>query len=146
MKANASKFLCWNCRWEGKRVILKKVATRTQSKRNFPKNNYFLPSDTHTCDFISRRREMFVFRKIWRALFPFYLLSEIRLFNLLPTNYYLITTLLLPLRKKCRYSELFWFAFFSHFPAFGLNANWSQTDCIRIQSKYGKIQVKCGPE
>ena len=25
------------------------------------------------------------------------------------------------LRKKCPYSELFWSAFFPHFPAFGLN-------------------------
>ena len=26
-----------------------------------------------------------------------------------------------PLHKKCQYSELFWSAFFPHFPAFGLN-------------------------
>ena len=26
-----------------------------------------------------------------------------------------------PLRKKCTYSELFWSAFFTHFPAFELN-------------------------
>ena len=25
------------------------------------------------------------------------------------------------MRKKCLYSDLFWFAFFPHFPAFGLN-------------------------
>ena len=32
------------------------------------------------------------------------------------------------LRKKCPYSELFWSAFFSHFPTFGLNM------ALRIQS------------
>ena len=38
-------------------------------------------------------------------------------------------------RKKCPYSELFWFAFFPHFPAFGLNTE-----------RYGvflRIQFEC---
>ena len=39
-------------------------------------------------------------------------------------------------RKKCPYSELFWPAFFPHFPAFGLNT----------KSKCGKISDQNNPE
>ena len=52
------------------------------------------------------------------------------------------------LSEKCPYSELFWSAFFPHFPAFGLNTErYKVYDVsLRIQSKCGKIQEKCGPE
>ena len=43
----------------------------------------------------------------------------------------------LPLRKKCSYSEFFWSAFFSHFPAFGLNTERYGVS-FRIQSECGK--------
>ena len=43
-------------------------------------------------------------------------------------------------RKKCPYSELFWFAFFSAFSRI-------QTEyALRIQSECGKMREKCGPE
>ena len=32
-----------------------------------------------------------------------------------------LETLVFAVHKKCPYSELFWSAFFRHFPAFGLN-------------------------
>ena len=41
--------------------------------------------------------------------------------------------------------ELFWFAFFPHFPAFGLNMERYGLS-RRIQSKCGKMREKCGPE
>ena len=41
------------------------------------------------------------------------------------------------LRKKFPYSELFWSAFFPHFPAFGLNAK-RYSVSLRIQSKCEK--------
>ena len=49
--------------------------------------------------------------------------------------------LLLPLRKKCPYSDLFWSAFFAHFTASGRYGV-----SLRIQSEYGKMREKCGPE
>ena len=45
----------------------------------------------------------------------------------------------LKLHKKCPYSELFWSAFFSHFPAFGLNTE-RYSVSLRIQSECGKIR------
>ena len=48
------------------------------------------------------------------------------------------------LRKKCPYWELFWCAIFPHFPALGLNTE--RYVSLRIQSKCGKMQEKCGPE
>ena len=45
----------------------------------------------------------------------------------------------LSLGKRCPYSELFWSAFFPHFPAFGLNAG-RYSISFRIQSEYGKMQ------
>ena len=41
--------------------------------------------------------------------------------------------------KKCPCSELFWFAFFPHFPAFGLNTERFFVS-LRIQSKCGKTR------
>ena len=49
--------------------------------KNYPKNEHFLPPDT---------QELFVFRKIWRALFSWNTRFEIRPFALL-----LVTTLIL---------------------------------------------------
>ena len=43
---------------------------------------------------------------------------------------------LLTLRKRCPYSELFWSAFFPHFPAFGLNTE-RYSLSLRIQSECG---------
>ena len=48
---------------------------------------------------------------------------------------------LLSLRKKCLYSELFWSAFFSHFPAFGMNTERYDIS-LRIQFKCGKIRTR----
>ena len=45
----------------------------------------------------------------------------------------------LSLRKKCPYSELFWSAFFPHFPAFGLNTG-RYSVSLRIQSECGKVR------
>ena len=45
------------------------------------------------------------------------------------------------LRKKFPYSELFWSAFFPHFPAFGLNTETYEVS-LRIQSECGKIRGK----
>ena len=43
------------------------------------------------------------------------------------------------LRKKSPYSELFWFAFFPHFPAFGLNTERSYLSVLSpIAGKCGK--------
>ena len=53
--------------------------------------------------------------------------------------------LLFPLRKMYPYSELFWSAFSSYFPAFGLNTKRYGVS-LRIQSKCGKMRKKCGPE
>ena len=49
------------------------------------------------------------------------------------------------LLKKSSHSELFWSAFFSHFPAFGLNTE-RYSVSLRIQSECGKMREKCGPE
>ena len=49
------------------------------------------------------------------------------------------------LRKICPYLELFWSAFFLHFPAFGLNTERYGVS-LRIQSEYGKMWEKCGLE
>ena len=42
-----------------------------------------------------------------------------------------------PLRKKCSYSELFWSAFFLHFPVFGLNTK-RYSISLRIRSECRK--------
>ena len=48
-----------------------------------------------------------------------------------------LESLLWTLRKKCPYSELFWAAFFPHFPAFGLTTEWyivflrNQSECVK---------------
>ena len=59
----------------------------------------------------------------------------IRYFNIFSTT----------LRRKCSYSELFWSAFFPYFPAFGLNTERYRVS-LCIQSKWGKMWEKCGPE
>ena len=56
---------------------------RKQSTPNFPKNEHFLPPDTHI-----RGQKMFAFRNIWRPLLSCYLRFEIRSFALLPTIYW----------------------------------------------------------
>ena len=53
---------------------------------NFPKNERFLPPDTHTYVCVSGGKKTFVFRKIWRALYSCYLRFEIRPFAIVPTN------------------------------------------------------------
>ena len=48
-----------------------------------------------------------------------------------------LESLLWTLRKKCPYSELFWSAFFPHFPAFRLTTEWyivflrNQSECVK---------------
>ena len=48
-----------------------------------------------------------------------------------------LESLLWTLCKKCPYSELFWAAFFQHFPAFGLTTEWyivflrNQSECVK---------------
>ena len=59
--------------------------TRTQSTPNFPKNEHFSSPDTQTYVCVSGGKKMFVFRKIWRALFSCNTRFEIRSFALLPT-------------------------------------------------------------
>ena len=54
-------------------------------------------------------------------------------------------TELATLRKKSPYSELFWSAFFPHFPAFELNTE-RYSLSLRIQSECEKIRKKCGPD
>ena len=49
--------------------ISKTGVTRKQSPSNFPKNDNFLPLDTHVHVGI-KGQEMLAFWKIWRALFP----------------------------------------------------------------------------
>ena len=49
------------------------------------------------------------------------------------------------LHKKCPYLGLFWSAFFQHFPAFGLNTKRYGVS-LHIQSGYGRMLKKCGPE
>ena len=58
----------------------------------FPKNEHFLPPDTHTYECVS---EGFVFRKIWRALFSWNTRFEIRPFALLPANFRFLNHFLL---------------------------------------------------
>ena len=57
----------------------------------------------------------------------------------------LIIELRQSLHKKCPYSELTWFAFFPHFPAFALNAE-RYSVSLSIQSECGKMRGKFGPE
>ena len=49
------------------------------------------------------------------------------------------------LRKKSPYSELFWSAFFPHFPAFGLDTERYGLS-LHIQSKCGKNADQNNPE
>ena len=49
----------------------------------------------------------------------------------------------LPLHKKCPYSVLFWFAFFSHFPAFGLNTE--RYYSVRMRENAGKMRTRITP-
>ena len=62
-------------RCQGKRAKLQMGVSRKQSPPNFLKNEHFLPPDTN----------MYVFQKIWRALFSWNTRLEITLFALLPT-------------------------------------------------------------
>ena len=43
------------------------------------------------------------------------------------------------LRKKCPYFELFWSAFFPHFPAFGLNTEKCGKNADQNNSEYGQF-------
>ena len=61
-----------------------------QSTPNFPKNDYFLPSNTHTYVCVSGGKKYLVFWIIWRALFSYKTRFEIRPFALLPTKYELL--------------------------------------------------------
>ena len=68
------------------------------------------------------------------------ILLLVRQLSLFVTGYYWYS-----LRKKCPYSELFWTAFFPRFKAIGLNTD-RYSVSVRIQSKCGEMQEKCGPE
>ena len=61
--------------------------TRKQTTPNFPKNEHFFSTDTHMRLCVSGGKKCSLFRKIWRGLFSCYLRFEIRLFDLLMTNY-----------------------------------------------------------
>ena len=71
-----------------------------------------------------RRQEMFVFRKIWRALFSCNARFEIRPFDLLPTIYTPLEVLPFSLREEFLNMEFFLVRIF------------------HIQSKYGKIRPR----
>ena len=64
---------------------LKTDVTRKQSMPNFPKNEHFLPSDTHTCVCVSGVRNVY-FRKNLCALFCWNNFFEICPFTLLQAN------------------------------------------------------------
>ena len=50
------------------------------------------------------------------------------------------------LRKKCPYSELFWSAFFSHFPAFGVNTERYYFSVFSPNAgKCGKMRIRITP-
>ena len=66
----------------------KTSVSRKQSRPNFPKNEHLLPLDTQHVRVHIREWEMFVFRKIWRALFSWNTGFEIRPFALLPMILY----------------------------------------------------------
>ena len=57
----------------------------------------------------------------------------------------------LTLRKKCPYSELFWSAFFPHFPAFGLNTERYgvigsiSPYSVRTRENAGKMRTRITP-
>ena len=50
------------------------------------------------------------------------------------------------LRKKSPYSELFWSAFFSHFPAFGLNTERCSPYSVRMKENAGKMRTRITPD
>ena len=66
---------------------LKRETTRKQSMSSFPKKITFLSLWYAHVRVRIRGYKMFVFRKIWRALFSCYLRFEIRPFALSPTIY-----------------------------------------------------------
>ena len=71
----------------GKRANTKTRVARQDSSPNILKNEYFLPSHTHTHVRISGGKKCLgFFRKIWRALFSCNTRFEIHLFVLLPTH------------------------------------------------------------
>ena len=77
---------------------------------------------------------------------PFLRSLEKQIFSRLSSDSAIINSLIFSLlHKKSPYSELFWSAFFPHFPAFGLN---TERYCVslRIQSECGKMREKCRPE
>ena len=78
--------------WYGGRANLKMEVTRKQSKRNFPKNEHFLPPliRIRTCAYQWVRHVFFFFfffRKTWFALFSCYFRFKIRPFVLLLSSY-----------------------------------------------------------
>ena len=58
---------------------------KKKSPPDFPKNEHILSPGKHTCVRI-RRKEMFLFRKIWRVFFSCNTRFEIRPFAVLPTS------------------------------------------------------------
>ena len=63
------------------------------------------------------------------------------IFNILQFPSINIVVAVNTLRKKCPYLELFWSAFFPHFPAFGLNTE-RYSVSLRIQSECGKMRTR----
>ena len=49
------------------------------------------------------------------------------------------------LRKKSPCSELFWFAFFPHFPVCGLNTERYSPYSVRMRENTGKMQTRITP-
>ena len=74
---------------KNERIINRKLSVTRQNgeSQNFPKNENFLPPDTHTYVCVSGDKKCSFFRKIWRALFSWNTHFEIRLFALLPTKW-----------------------------------------------------------
>ena len=79
--------------------------SRKQSTSNFPKNEQFLPLDTHMYLCVSGGKKMFVFRRIRRALFSWNTRSEIGPSALLLTT---SAYMRLTLSVNSRYSKKKW--------------------------------------
>ena len=71
---------------KAKMMNLKTGVSRKQSTPNFPKNEHFLPPDTHMYVWVSGSKKCWFFLKIWRALFSWNTRFEIQRFALLPTS------------------------------------------------------------
>ena len=103
-----------------KRQILKRVLQENEARQIFRKTKISYPL-IRTCPFLIpwyahgrvriREKEMFVFRKIWRALFSWNSRFKIRPFALLPTNRGLVWSII----KICRCVVIYSWNYFDIF-------------------------------